>query len=44
MEEKERGWRPELGGRRLDTTDSSTSSCDTPCCWWGRGSGHPPQR
>lgn len=37
-EEEERGWRPELGGWTPMT--SSTSSCDTPCCWGDRELGH----
>lgn len=37
-EEEERGWRPELGGWTPLT--SSTSSCDTPCCWGDRELGH----
>lgn len=39
-EEEERGWRPEMGGWTPLTPSSSSSSCDTPCCWGDRELGH----
>lgn len=42
VKQRERRWRPKLGSWTPLT--SSTSSCDTPCCWGDRESGHLSQR